>query len=82
MALSNDPPDVVLELTHEQATFMLENCLANRRLCLSLIMSLAEEKISLEEKREKSEKIVELNEQFGTIMALLRRAGTREKETE
>jgi hypothetical protein len=79
---SNNPPDVVLELTHEQATFMLENCLANKRLIMAMILSIAKEKSSIEEKREKSEKIARMNEEFSAIMELLRRAGAREKEDE
>jgi len=77
---TNNPPDVTLDLTHEQATFMLENCLANKRLCLAMIMGIAEEKISLDDKRKKAEKYDELNNKFGEIMHKLRRAGAREKE--
>jgi hypothetical protein len=78
----NNPPDVILNLTHEQATFMLENCLANRHLALNVIMSVSSEKISREEAIKSTEKFVKLNEQFGEIMVLLRRAGAREKEEE
>lgn len=80
MTISNNPPDVLLELTHEQATFMLENCLANNRLCVALIMGYAEENITIEEKYEKSKKITAIQDQFREIMALLRRAGAREKD--
>ena len=77
---SNNPPDILLELTHEQATFMLENCHANRHLGLQMIMMIAKEKSTLEQKREKSAKYVEMNDKFGEIMKLLRKAGAREKE--
>jgi hypothetical protein len=77
---TNNPPDVLLELTHEQATFMLENCLANRRLCLAMVMGIADEKISIEDKQKKAEKIVEMQEKFTELMQQLRRAGAREKE--
>lgn len=77
---SNNPPDVVLELTHELATFLLENCHANRRLGLAMIMAIGEENMPVEEKRVKAQKFVELNEQFGKIMYQLRKAGAREKD--
>jgi hypothetical protein len=77
---TNNPPDVLLELTHEQATFMLENCLANKRLCLAMVMGIADEKISIEDKQKKAEKIVEMQEKFTELMQQLRRAGAREKE--
>lgn len=80
MSSSNNPPDVELRLTHAQATFVLENCDANRRLCLGLIMLVGEEDGSPEEKRERAEPYVRLNEQFGEIRKLLRDAGAREKE--
>jgi translation initiation factor 2 alpha subunit (eIF-2alpha) len=79
---SNNPPDVILELTHEQATFMLENCHANRRLGLAMIMAIGAEKISMEEKREKAKVYIELNDKFGDLMKLLRKAGARETDDE
>lgn len=79
MDLKNSP-DVVLELTHEQATFLLENCLSNKRLCLAIIMQIGEEKGTLAEKRKRSERVVRLDEQFGEIMRLLRKSGAKEKE--
>jgi hypothetical protein len=77
---TNNPPDILLELTHEQATFMLENCLANNRLCVALILSYAEEDIDIELKRAKAEKITVMQNKFRDIMTLLRKAGAREKE--
>jgi hypothetical protein len=77
---TNNPPDVTLELTHEQATFMLENCLANNRMCLALVMSIADEDLTQGEKMEKAQKITDMQDKFRDIMKLLRRAGAREKE--
>jgi hypothetical protein len=77
---TNNPPDVLLELTHEQATFMLENCLANNRMCLALIMSIADDDLTRDEKMKKAQKITEMQDKFREIMKLLRRAGAREKE--
>jgi hypothetical protein len=76
----NRPPDVVLSLTHEQATFMLENCLANNRLCLAMIMSIADEDIPHEDKYARAQRITALQDQFRAIMTLLREAGAKEKE--
>ncbi len=73
-------PDVILELTHEQATFLLENCHANRHLGLKMIMAIADDKGTMEEKRERAQKFIELNDKFGDIMKLLHKAGAREKE--
>lgn len=77
---SNNPPDVILELTHEQATFLLDNAIANRRLCMQFIMQIAEHSKDIDDARKRSEKFVDMNEKFGDIMSLLRRAGAREKE--
>lgn len=80
MSISNNPPDVELRLTHEQATFMLENCRANRELCLKIIMSIADDEGSVEEKRERADGVVDMNEKFGEIQRLLHAAGAKEKE--
>lgn len=80
MPISNNAPDVELRLTHEQATFLLENCRANRELGLKIIMSIADDDGSLEDKRERAERVVEMNEKFGELQRLLRDAGAREKE--
>lgn len=77
---SNNPPDVTLELTHEQATFLLESGLANVRLGFAMIVALADEDISVETKRKRAEPIEEMREKFSEINRLLRRAGAREKE--
>jgi hypothetical protein len=77
---SNDPPDVELRLTHAQATFLLNNCDANIRLGFAIVMSIADEKITQEEKMAKAEKYEELRKQFLAIQKLLRDAGAREKE--
>ena len=77
---SNNAPDVVLELRHEQATFLLENVLANKRLCFALIMSIADEKISIEEKQQKAAKFDAINKQYTELMLALRKAGAKEKE--
>lgn len=76
----NNPPDVSLDLTSAQATFMLENCLANMRLCFAMVMSIAEEKITLEEKRIKAEKYENLRREFAEVSLLLRKAGAKEKD--
>lgn len=80
VGLSNNPPDVVLNLTHGQATFMLENCIANRHLALKMIMLIGEEKVSVEEKQRRAEKFVRLNDEFGEIMKLLHKAGAKNKD--
>lgn len=77
---SNNAPDVLLELTHEEATFLLDNCQANTHLGLKMIMIIGGEKGPLEEKREKAQKYVELNEKFHNITKKLRKAGAKEKE--
>ena len=76
----NNPPDVSLDLTSAQATFMLENCLANMRLCFAMVMSIADEKITREEKMAKADKYEVLRRQFADVSILLRRAGAKEKD--
>lgn len=61
---------------------MLENCIANRRLAMQMIMQIGDEKCSLAEKRRRAQKFVELNEQFGEIMKLLQKAGAKMKDEE
>lgn len=78
----NNPPDVILNLMHEQASFMLETCLANMRICFAIIMGMAEEKITIEEKQKKAEKYENLRKQYAEISKMLRTAGAREKESE
>lgn len=80
VGLSNNPPDVVLNLTHEQATFVLENCIANRHLALRMIMAIGEDKVDVDEKRRRAEKFVRLNDQFGEIMKLLQHAGAKMRD--
>lgn len=77
---SNNPPDVVLELTHEQATFMVENCVANMNLCLTMIMQIGREDSEIDEKRAMARPYVELNEKFVVLLQKLREAGAKEKE--
>jgi len=76
----NRPPDVVLNLTHEQATFMLKNCLANSALCMKLVMSLAELDIPIEQKQAKAAPIAAMQDRFREIMTALRAAGAQEPE--
>lgn len=78
--MSNKPPDIELGLTHEQATFLLETCDANIRLGFSLVMSIADERITQEEKMAKAEKYENLRKKYVEIQRLLRKAGAREKE--
>lgn len=80
MTDSNNPPDVVLELTHEQATFMLENCKANMRLAFAMVMALAEEDVPIEEKRRRAEPMEKLRTQFANMSTQLRKAGAKDKE--
>lgn len=77
---SNNPPDVILNLTHEQATFLLESGLANVRLGFAMVMALANEDTPMEIKQVKAEKIENMREKFSEINRLLRRAGAREKD--
>lgn len=78
---TNNPPDVTIDLTHEQATFLLDNCLANKRLAMSVIIDISnDKKLNRDQMIKKSQAAVKLNEQFTDIMQLLRRAGAREPE--
>lgn len=77
--MSNNPPDVILELTHEQATHLLESGLANVRLGFAMVMALADEDITIEKKQVKAQKIEDIREKFSEINRLLRRAGAKEK---
>lgn len=77
---TNNPPDVTLNLTHEQATFLLETCDANIRLGFALVMSVADEKISQDKKMSKADKYESLRKQYSAIQKLLRDAGAQEKE--
>ena len=79
--MSNNGPDVELPLTHEQATFLLETCEAYIRLGFALVMSIADEKISQEEKVAKADKYEDLRKKYLEIQKLLRGAGVRETET-
>lgn len=78
--LSNDPPDVVLNLTHEQATFMLKNMLANHRLCTKLILGLADLDMPIDQKPAKAAPISAMQDRFTEIMRLLRAAGAKEPD--
>ena len=60
MSLSNNPPDVSLELDADTAKFLLKNCEDNLFMGLGLIMSPG---IS----RENAEKLVAMNDKFKTI---------------
>lgn len=79
-AKSNNPPDVILELTHEQASFLLDNCKSNLRLGLAMIMSFQHDPGTLEQKRAKAEKYVKLQDQFSDMMKLLRKAGAKDND--
>jgi hypothetical protein len=76
----NNPPDVELGLTHEQATFLMETCEANIRLGFAIVLSIANEKLSTEEKAAKAEKFETLRKQYSEIRNLLRDAGATERE--
>lgn len=78
--MSNNPPDIELPLTHEQATFLLKNCISNNKLCLAMIMSLADDPISIEQKQAKAAPIAALQDKFREIMELLRKVGAKEPE--
>lgn len=64
---SNNPPDVVLELTKEQAKFLLENCDSNITLALGLMMEVRD--------RSSAEMLISMNEQFKTIREKLKAQG-------
>lgn len=64
---SNNPPDVVLELTHEQAQFLLSNCDQNIAVGLAGMQMLRD--------RDSLVKLVSLTEKFKEIRNLLRRQG-------
>lgn len=76
----NNPPDVVLELTHEQATFLVENCKANLHLGLQMVLSFQHASGTLEEKRAKAQKFIDLQEQFQAVLRKLRTAGAKEND--
>lgn len=80
--MSNNPPDIELPLTHKQAAFLLKNCIANHRFCLAMIISLADENISIEHKQAKAIPIVAMQEKFIEIMKLLRKYGAQEPDDE
>ena len=77
---SNNPPDVELQLTHRQATFLLENAIANHQLCTAMVVSIASESISQEVKMAKADRIVHIQKRFTEMMQLLRAAGAREPD--
>lgn len=59
---------------------MLDNCQANISLSLAMVMSIADENCSIEEKQIRAAKFVRLSDQFRDVMKLLRKAGAQEKE--
>lgn len=67
--ISNNPPDVVLELTQKQAEFLLNNCDANIRLGLMMLQQGGT--------REQVEKLVEMNESFKEIKKKLMNLGVK-----
>lgn len=78
---SNNPPDLELRLTHEQGTFMLENCDSNIRMGFALIMSMADDpSLTREQKMERADKVESMRKKFSELQKLLRDAGAREKE--
>lgn len=66
--MSNNAPDIVLELTNEQAAFLMENCDSNITFGLNAMMTGELERSSLE-------KLVELSEKFKGIRKALIKAG-------
>ena len=73
MSLSNNPPDVSLELDADTARFLLDNCETNLTLGLGLIMSPG---IS----RENAEKLVAMNDKFKIIRDKLKKQGITTNE--
>ena len=63
--MSNNPPDVILELTQDEADFLLKNCESNMAFALSAMQALEDMK-SLE-------KLVDLNEKFKNIRDKLKK---------
>jgi len=57
--MSNNPPDVILDLTFEEAKFLVENCEANLNLSLQVLPNLTS--------RDLMEKLVNQMEMFKTI---------------
>ena len=70
MSLSNNAPDVSLELDAETAHFLLENCESNLTLALGLIMSPGMS-------RESAEKLVAMNDKFKIIRDKLKAQGVK-----
>lgn len=68
---TNNPPDVILELTMDEAKFLLENCNTNMEFGLRSMMAMPDAN------RETLEKLVNLNEKFKTIRNKLLRSGVK-----
>lgn len=69
--MSNNPPDFVLELTQEEAEFLMRNCKANLHYSLTAMTKLQE----MDARRSSFEKLVEHTENFKTISDKLKKAG-------
>lgn len=68
---SNNPPAVSLELTQEQAQFLMDNCDANLRIGIGAVMTCTT--------REQAEPWINLNEQFHAIRRKLIAQGIESK---
>ncbi len=68
--MTNNPPYVSLELTQEQAEFLLKNCNSNLTLGLQLVMAC--------KSREQAEKFIQFNENFKAIRTMLLKQGVKE----
>jgi hypothetical protein len=66
--MSNNPPDVALELTTDEARFLLDNCNSNIVFALNAIQQGELSRPSLE-------KLIALSEKFKGIRAKLIKAG-------
>jgi hypothetical protein len=63
--MSNNPPEVVIHLTREQAEFLLKNCDANLTLSIGLLDGVSDRSIA--------ERIVKVVEAFKTIKEATKR---------
>ena len=73
---SNNPPAVSLELTQDEADFLLRNCKANIQYSLLAIQKLD----ALDARRESFEKIVETTDYFKALMEKLKKAGANDAD--
>ena len=71
---SNNPPDVVLELTQEEADFLYDNCEANMVMGLEMIQKLGNSDMTNDQIRPTAEKLSKTIDSFKAIRDKLKKA--------